>query len=1257
MYLKANGYVGVGTNAPSAILHAYKSTNAFLNGLTLENPNTGSSAMTGLYLNCGGKTLDLRVKNAASGNIGYINSSGTLYTGLLHQGGICLVAKDGGIGIGTTAPNGAKLDIRVTSASLIDAGATVNIEEDTAWTQGLALYINNADVYNADYAAACIGVANSGSNIIITSGAKVVNNPASSNGYKTLNSTAPSVYRQMNGAHVFYGDTGKTVNTLYTPTERMRIAVDGKVGIGTATPRAKLDVRGARSSDYFNAVRLANTDTGSGAEQNRVGVEFWDRTTALNTAIIGSRGSIGGHWGGMLKVRVNQVNSPQTAESSLTDMLVFDGYSNKSYFPTGSVGIGTTAPAGLLELEAASPSLILDKSETGGGALRFYKAGSQVGYIMLDADEEMVYYQPSGEGHYFYAGGQPALKIQYDGAIGIGTPSPGVVGLDVQKSSASIIASFLNSHATGYGVKFKATAGQADRYIATFNDKDDAIKATITGTGQVRSLSGAVSAPSFSFTNDTTTGMSRPTTGTLNFVTAGTERVRIAADGNVGIGTNAPLTKTHIRTAGAAIAGGNAIKSSTMKGLSITNSTNDTSSVGIWFGTSESHWAGISAQRESASTWGTDLRFYTHEDATQNLTYTSERMRIATSGSVGIGTTAPGQQLSVGNAGAQTQIYTNGSGHSVLLNNTANKDFNYAVTGTGGHWFATSGANRLNIGSDGTLNLISAKFKINGSAGSSGQTLTTDGSGNISWSSAGSGTISGSGTDNYVPRFNGTSALQNSAIFSDDNGNVGIGTTAPLYDLHIKMATGNSDLKLESDSNAGDVRIMLDSANSTRNANITFYNAGTQVGGVGYVASDTMMKMWGGNNPADDHLCINSVGSVGIGTPSPSAALEISSADTGWRGQLMIRDTDTASTAAPYITFWDGNENGSGSTGLIGRVGSVNGSRFDLWSYRAADPMTFATAGVERVRIDNTGKVGIGTTAPSNLLHVHWATGGYATLGYATNQYAGLVFVENGVSKAYIDYGGYQAADGFSFYAGGGSNAHLAMKIKESGKTIIGGGATEPGACRLTVNGSGGFGSSSDGVIISNESGYGVIQGTDMLGNSFNGLKLRTQGYAIIIPNSAAPDVEIVNKLGIGSASPAAPLDVPRASDYKVTKFGDDITSHYVITGNADHTLTLTCASYFQAEIVITAHQTNGGTYNNLYMRGIWSNNHTSHHWDEIENVGDVEGSTFTITVGQDGSTTNSGEWKIVHDYTSGTFVKFTVRVTDFYNTHSYTIS
>ena len=116
------GSVGIGTTAPSSKLHIYETTNAFLNGLTIENPNAGSSASAGMYLNCNGKTLDMRIYNALSGNFGYINSSGTLYTGLYHDGGLVLAGKSGKVGIGTTAPSGAKLDVRTNSASLIDAG-------------------------------------------------------------------------------------------------------------------------------------------------------------------------------------------------------------------------------------------------------------------------------------------------------------------------------------------------------------------------------------------------------------------------------------------------------------------------------------------------------------------------------------------------------------------------------------------------------------------------------------------------------------------------------------------------------------------------------------------------------------------------------------------------------------------------------------------------------------------------------------------------------------------------------------------------------------------------------------------------------------------------------------------------------------------------------------------------------------------------------------------------------------------------------
>jgi hypothetical protein len=145
--------------------------------------------------------------------------------------------------------------------------------------------------------------------------------------------------------------------------------------------------------------------------------------------------------------------------------------------------------------------------------------------------------------------------------------------------------------------------------------------------------------------------------------------------------------------------------------------------------------------------------------------------------------------------------------------------------------------------------------------------------------------------------------------------------------------------------------------------------------------------------------------------------------------------------------------------------------------------------------------------------------------------------------------------------------------------------------------------------------------------------------------------------VGIGTTSPAAPLDVQPASDYKVTKVGDDRTSHYKFTGATNHTLTLSSGSYHSSEVVITAHQTNGGTNNNIYIRGIWTNNHTSHHWHEIEHIGSLSGSAFTITNGQSGGTANSGELEIVHNYTSGSFGQMVVRVTDHYGTHSYTIS
>jgi hypothetical protein len=45
--------------------------------------------------------------------------------------------------------------------------------------------------------------------------------------------------------------------------------------------------------------------------------------------------------------------------------------------------------------------------------------------------------------------------------------------------------------------------------------------------------------------------------------------------------------------------------------------------------------------------------------------------------------------------------------------------------------------------------------------------------------------ISGAGTPNYIPKFTGPHRVGNSTIFQGSNGNIGIGTTAPLFPLHV----------------------------------------------------------------------------------------------------------------------------------------------------------------------------------------------------------------------------------------------------------------------------------------------------------------------------------------------------------------------------------------------------------------------------------------------------------------------------------------
>ena len=299
---------------------------------------------------------------------------------------------------------------------------------------------------------------------------------------------------------------------------------------------------------------------------------------------------------------------------------------------------------------------------------------------------------------------------------------------------------------------------------------------------------------------------------------------------------------------------------------------------------------------------------------------------IKSDGNVGIGTDAPVQNFHIaGGSSTAYQKFTNDAVGNTINDGTSlgiDADGDFLINNAEAKEIKlyTSDTQRVTIASDGTLNVNSAKFKINGSAGSSGQTLTTDGSGNISWSAAGSGTISGSGTDNYVPRFNGTSALQNSAIFSNDSGSVGIGTDAPASNQKL-------DVMFADNINGAGVTFRND------DGSLQFQN----VAGSGEQFNPQIK----GNSKHTNNVGLRLLGNAASGE------------DSGTTPLILLRGTvnNAKATTRPVLHVEDG-------------------------------------AGDKLVAVAADGNVGIGTTAPSNLLHVHWATGGYATLGYATNQYA-----------------------------------------------------------------------------------------------------------------------------------------------------------------------------------------------------------------------------------------------------------------------------
>jgi hypothetical protein len=795
----------------------------------------------------------------------------------------------------------------------------------------------------------------------------------------TVNSaTAPPIQSDVGGSTT--GMFLPTTNVWAVSTdgsERLRVDASGNMGIGTASPGARLEVLMTRTSSTSGVALYLNDNVSS------------PQTDGVYKSI--RSGSNGG-------VSVSEIRFLETDGTNNNTGIAFATQSTASALTermrintNGNVGIGTTAPSTKLDVNGTITGTSFSGAGTGLTGTASININGTVGATTATTGSftSLAYSTTLTGGSGIVNLGSGQFYKDASGNVGIGTTSP-TVPLYVVGGST-----------TGF------TPGIITQFTNSVNSGCIQIGSAPSGSGTLCGLR---------ITGDTGGGTSYDTYRNVGgspfhaFFVNASEKMRIDASGNVGIGTSSPVSKLHvagtftITGAGMQIDNGQGISAKSVAGTSRQLVVMDGSNNLVLGGTVD---AGILFMTSGGN----------------------ERMRLDSSGNLGIGTTSPTTKLYLtatsaiasqdvltidGGATGFVSTNDNGTGYSIVFNGCSYNGTAGLTQKTGAaiqmlkanSWneaeggsiratlvFKTSSGTiaspnlaekmRLDNGGNLLIGTTTAYSRLTVSNGGSTRSVITISDTNTAslMLGAGSSLPATIGTDaaSGVRFLTGSQpgAEGGTEIMRYNSTGLGIGTTSPAAKLHIGgntastvqaiFTTGVTDPDFKviarngvSGGTAIQGYIGLDYANGVWPllAGIQFIRAST----VGELAFTT-----GATTTAGEKMRLTSAGYLGIGTSSPTSALANISTNTGDAAGLTA-----GAQAIQWATSIQGytvaiTNSGNGSQFANGLLVKTTGTSNDVDAI-----VNFESGGVNRFKVTGAGNVGINSTSPRGKLDVNY---------------------------------------------------------------------------------------------------------------------------------------------------------------------------------------------------------------------------------------------------------------------------------------------